>query len=193
MRVLLADASDLAHWGFRSVLRRRAWVDQLTCARSHREAVELARCHRPHVAVVAIELENAHAGLCHDLTAASPSTRVLLMSSERISEARARCLGAAGVVPRTLPAPEIAEAARLVGQGRYSFPPMAIQPADLLTNRERAVVELVVGGATNREIGNQLNLSHYTVKDHLSAVYRKLGARNRADAAARARRLGLLG
>jgi two-component system response regulator DesR len=52
---------------------------------------------------------------------------------------------------------------------------------------------LVVGGATNREIGNQLNLSHYTVKDHLSAVYRKLGARNRADAAARARRLGLLG
>ena len=61
-----------------------------------------------------------------------------------------------------------------------------------LTRRERDVLERVAGGATNREIAAELNLSPHTVKEHTSAVYRKLDVRNRAEAVQRAQRLGLL-
>ena len=63
----------------------------------------------------------------------------------------------------------------------------------LLSEREREVLDLIAGGSTNKEIAERLFLSPYTVKEHTSALYRKLGARNRADAVQRAQRIGLLG
>jgi ATP/maltotriose-dependent transcriptional regulator MalT len=53
------------------------------------------------------------------------------------------------------------------------------------------VLELMASGATNPEIGETLHLSKHTVKEHSSAVYRKLGVRNRTQAVQRAQRLGL--
>jgi two-component system response regulator DesR len=53
------------------------------------------------------------------------------------------------------------------------------------------VLELIGEGATNREIGERLFLSPHTIKDHTTALYRKLGVRNRAEAARRAEQLGL--
>ena len=61
-----------------------------------------------------------------------------------------------------------------------------------LSDRERAVLELMASGATNPEIGEALHLSRHTVKEHSSSVYRKLGVRNRTEAVQRAQRLGLL-
>jgi two-component system response regulator DesR len=61
-----------------------------------------------------------------------------------------------------------------------------------LTAREREVLVHVAGGATNREIAEELHLSPHTVKEHTSALYRKLDVRNRAEAVQRAQRLGLL-
>jgi ATP/maltotriose-dependent transcriptional regulator MalT len=61
-----------------------------------------------------------------------------------------------------------------------------------LSTRERAVLQQVASGLSNREVGASLHLSRHTVKQHTSAVYRKLGVRNRAEAASRARELGLL-
>jgi two-component system response regulator DesR len=81
----------------------------------------------------------------------------------------------------------------MVGRGRTRFPPKASQPAPPLTEREREVLDLIAAGSTNREIAQRLYLSPHTVKEHTSAVYRKLGARNRADAVQRAQRVGLLG
>jgi two-component system response regulator DesR len=77
--------------------------------------------------------------------------------------------------------------------GMTLFPPKARQPAPLLSDREREVLEEIAAGATNREIAERLFLSPHTVKEHTSAVYRKLGARNRAEAVRRAQRIGLLG
>ncbi|MBA2567170.1 MAG: response regulator transcription factor, partial [Thermoleophilaceae bacterium] len=59
--------------------------------------------------------------------------------------------------------------------------------------REREVLGLIAGGATNREIAERLFLSIYTVKEHTSGLYRKLKVRNRAEAVTRAQRLGLIG
>jgi DNA-binding NarL/FixJ family response regulator len=66
-------------------------------------------------------------------------------------------------------------------------------PERLLSAREQEVLGLIGGGATNREIAADLQLSPHTIKEHVSAVYRKLGARNRADAVRKAQRIGLLG
>jgi two-component system response regulator DesR len=62
----------------------------------------------------------------------------------------------------------------------------------MLSEREREVLDLIAAGSTNREIAEQLFLSPHTVKEHTSTVYRKLQARNRAEAVQRAQRIGLL-
>jgi two-component system response regulator DesR len=80
----------------------------------------------------------------------------------------------------------------MVGLGMTVFAPEADQPASLLTAREHEVLEMIAAGETNREIAERLYLSPHTVKDHTSAVYRKVKARNRAEAILRAQRLGLL-
>ncbi len=60
-----------------------------------------------------------------------------------------------------------------------------------LSDRERSVLALMASGATNPEIAAELHLSKHTIKEHTSAVYRKLGVRNRTEAVDRAQRLGL--
>jgi LuxR family maltose regulon positive regulatory protein len=63
---------------------------------------------------------------------------------------------------------------------------------DVLTPREQAVLLLLPSGLSAREIGNELGISHETVKTHTRSIYRKLGASNRRNAVARARELELL-
>ena len=109
-----------------------------------------------------------------------------------MSAAAARAAGASGFVSKDWDANEVAEAVKRVGLGRTMFPPKAEQPSPLLTERERDVLDLIAVGSTNREIAEQLYLSPHTVKEHTSALYRKLGARNRAEAVQRAQRIGLL-
>jgi ATP/maltotriose-dependent transcriptional regulator MalT len=71
------------------------------------------------------------------------------------------------------------------------FAPRQEQPSTPLSDREREVLTLMASGATNKEIAKRLYLSPHTVKEHTSALYRKLGVRNRAEAVQRAERLGL--
>ena len=84
-------------------------------------------------------------------------------------------------------------AVRMGGLGMTMFPPRSEQPASLLTDREREVLDLIAAGSTNREIAEQLFLSPHTVKEHTSTLYKKLRVRNRAEAVQRAQRIGLLG
>jgi two-component system response regulator DesR len=80
----------------------------------------------------------------------------------------------------------------MVGSGMTVFEPTSEQPTPMLSEREREVLDLIAAGSTNREIAEQLFLSPHTVKEHTSTVYRKLQARNRAEAVQRAQRIGLL-
>lgn len=72
-----------------------------------------------------------------------------------------------------------------------SHPPEGL-PEEPLTGRELEVLRLVASGRSNKEISGDLFLALGTVKNHTSSAYRKLGAKNRAEAIARARELGLL-
>jgi two-component system response regulator DesR len=195
LRVLVVDDHDVVHWGFRVLLGEQPWVERCVAARTGAEAVALARALEPHVALVDLFLAGeSGADLCASLRQASPHTRVLLISGAgRMSPAAARAAGASGFVSKDLDAMEIAAAVRMVGLGMTMFSPKAEQPEPMLTEREREVLDLIAAGSTNREIAERLYLSPHTVKEHTSAVYRKLHARNRAEAVQRAQRIGLLG
>jgi two-component system response regulator DesR len=118
---------------------------------------------------------------------------VLLFSGAgEISAPAARAAGASGFAYKHWPARRIADAVRLVGLGRTVFERDDQANALGLTDRERSVLEQMASGSTNPEIATALHLSPHTVKEHTSAVYRKLGVRNRTEAVQRAQRLGLL-
>ncbi|MHB8659240.1 MAG: LuxR C-terminal-related transcriptional regulator [Solirubrobacteraceae bacterium] len=194
LRVLVVDDHDVVHWGFRVLLGEQPWVERCLAARTGAEALDLVNRFSPQVAVVDLFLAGeSGADVCESIRTASPATRVLLISGAgRMSPAAARAAGASGFVSKDWDAGELARAVRMVGLGRTLFPPREQQPAPMLTTREQEVLDLIAAGSTNREIAEQVCLSPHTVKEHTSALYRKLGARNRADAVQKAQRLGLL-
>jgi two-component system response regulator DesR len=194
LRVLVVDDHDVVHWGFRVLLGEQPWVERCMAARTGDEALALLPTLQPDVALVDLFLAGeSGADVCDSIRKASPATRVLLISGAgRMSPAAARAAGASGFVSKDWEAREVARAVRMVGSGMTVFEPTAHQPAPLLTEREREVLDLIAAGSTNREIAEELFLSPHTVKEHTSAVYRKLEARNRAEAVQRAQRVGLL-
>jgi DNA-binding NarL/FixJ family response regulator len=99
---------------------------------------------------------------------------------------------ASGFIAKDRPTAEIIQALHAVGRGRTLFAAPAKAAVSDLSPRERDVLALVASGATNREIAATVHLSHHTVKEHLSSLYRKLGACNRTDAVQRAQRRGLI-
>jgi DNA-binding NarL/FixJ family response regulator len=194
LRVLVVDDHDVVHWGFRLMLTQQTWVERCVSAHSGAEALKLVARYRPHVALVDLFIgEESGAEVCERLRAVQPATRVLLFSGAgEISPQAARAAGASGFAYKDWPARRIAGAVRMVGLGGTVFERHDRRAALGLSERERAVLELMASGATNPEIGEALHLSRHTVKEHSSAVYRKLGVRNRTEAVQRAQRLGLL-
>ena len=195
MRVLVVDDHDVVHWGFRLMLTEQPWVERCLSARSSEEAVQMAVRYQPHVALVDLFVgEESGAEICERLRERSPETKVLFISGAgRLSPTAARAAGASGFVPKEWPATEIAQAVQLVGRGMTVFrDEPEEQPANRLSEREREVLDLMAGGATNREIAEALHLSPWTVKEYTGGLYRKLEVRNRAEAVQRGQRLGLL-
>ena len=194
LRVLVVDDHDVVQWGFRTLLGEQPWVERCLSATNSAEALEIARHQKPHVALVDLFLgDESGAELSEELREVSPRTRVLLISGAGgVSPQVAKAAGASGFVSKDWAAHDVAMAVRMVGMGMTVFAPHSQQPSGLLSERETQVLGLIATGATNREIADELYLSPHTVKEHTSAVYRKLEVRNRAEAVQRAQRLGLL-
>ena len=109
--------------------------------------------------------------------------------------------GARGYLLKGSPAAEIAQAIRQVHAGEsYLSPRIAaklvkgvVEPRSrtgLLSARERGVLRLVAAGLSNRQIGETLSITERTVKFHVTAIFNKLGAENRAQAVALAAERG---
>lgn len=195
LRLLVVDDHEVVRWGFRLLLDEQPWVQSCAHAADAESALEEARRCRPDVALVDLFIGAASGvELCSRLRTELPDTSVLLISgSGWLSPAAARAAGASGFVPKDWMAADVLGAVRMVANGMTVFAPREERPAVALSPRERQIVDMMSHGSTNGEIAGQLHLSPHTIKDHASALYRKLGVRNRAEAVRRAERLGLTG
>ncbi len=193
VRVLVVDDHEVVQWGFRLMLSSQPWVERCVGARNGEDALRLAARYQPHVAVIDLYVgTESGADICRQIVDRSRMTRVLLISGAgRISAEAARAAGARGFIHKDLAAGDVAQAVRMVAVGATVFQPSAAGGDPQLSERELEVLELVAKGATNREIAATLHLSPHTVKGHTSSLYRKLAAKNRAEAVQRAQRLGL--
>jgi DNA-binding NarL/FixJ family response regulator len=193
LRVLVVDDHDVVQWGFRLLLERQSWVERCLAASTGAEAVDVCRRLRPEVALVDMLLgEESGAEVCEEIRAVSPGTRVLLISGAGvISPFVARSAGASGFISKDWSAVDVVKAVRMVSLGTEVFADHAALDSPL-SEREQEVLSLIATGSTNKEIAGRLHLSPHTVKEHTSAIYRKLGVRNRAEATRQAQRLKIL-
>lgn len=128
--------------------------------------------------------------------------RVALLSGEASKEIVEQALeaGAAGFVPKTLPAKSMINAVKFMVMGEQFVPADFITASDSgashplankLTPRELQVLNGLTQGKTNKEIARDLDISEPTVKLHMKNMYRKLGVANRTQAALIAREAGV--
>lgn len=193
-RILIVDDQEIVHAGFRLLLEAQSWVASCVGASNCHDALDVRRRHRPHVAVIDMVVSGRPGlELCRDLVRQDPYLKVIVMSANSRTSARAvRAFGGRGFLAKGSPAGVIVETIRLVAEGVTVFPAADAGAATHLTRRELDVLETLVRGMSNPEVAATLHLSRHTVKEYTSAIYRKLGVRNRAEAAGRARELGLV-
>jgi two-component system, NarL family, response regulator NreC len=189
IRVLLADDHALVRQGFRLILSAQADMEIVGEAGNGREAVELADKLHPDIVVMDVampELNGIEA--TRRLLALSPHTRVVALSMHKDSVYVREILraGARGYLLKDSPAPDLLSAVRAVSQGEgYLSPGVSsavlddyrkhvTDPIDLLSSREREVLQMLAEGKTNKEIAAILNLSVYTVDAHRGRIMEKL-------------------
>jgi DNA-binding NarL/FixJ family response regulator len=192
VRVLLADDHALVRAGIRALLEDLEGVTVVAEAGNGSEVLELARKHRPDVALLDISMPGlggleASAQLKQEL----PEVRVVMLSMHANEEyvLQALRVGAAGYMLKDSATAELELALHAVMQGEtYLSPPIskqmvegyvqrvgAEQPvADNLTPRQRQVLQLIAGGHSTKEIAYHLELSVKTVETHRAQLMARL-------------------
>ncbi|MFD1536177.1 response regulator [Nonomuraea guangzhouensis] len=214
IKVLLADDEALVRAGVRAVLAAAPDIEIVAEAVNGREALELARTHRPDVALLDIRMPLLDGlGAAAELRRAVPDVAVVMLTTFSEDEYITKALdgGASGFLlksgdPYELMAairaahggaaflsPQIAHRViRQVSGGRMSRQSAAKERITVLTPREREVLALVGAGLSNAEIGERLFLVEGTVKAYVSAILGRLGMKNRVQAAVLAYEAGLV-
>lgn len=193
-RVLVVDELELMQAGLRSVLASAPWVHGCLVAGSAEIALQMVRRYQPQLVLVSTSLGGRSGPeLCRTLRERMPHIKVVLMSGDgQVSAALAASLGAVAALSKNMTRGALLMALKRVADGARVFPKVSASSEVKLSRRELDVLQHLASGLSNPETAATLNLSRHTVKQHTSAVYRKLGVRNRAEAASRAQALGLI-
>ena len=209
MRVLIADDHALFRDGLRSLMEAHG-VDVVAEARNGQEAVALARLHRPDVVLMDLTMPVLD-GLAATrlLSAELPAVKVVVLtaSEDDADLFEAVKSGAEGFLPKDLEASQFFALLEGVTRGEPALTPAlarkvlrelarprpAAPSQELLTEREREVLQLLVAGVTsNRDLAERLFVSENTVKYHLRNILDKLHLQNRAQVVAYALRHGMV-
>jgi len=193
-RILLADDHNILRDGMRLLLERQPGFMVVGEAADGREAVELAREHRPDVVVIDIAMPNMN-GIEATRRMVEKNSRIgvviLSMHYDESYVIRSLKAGARAYLLKDAVKAELIGAIHAVVDGRSYFSPKisrilqedyvqilgrksADDTYELLTDREREVLQLVAEGKTNKEIANTLHLSLYTVDTHRTHILQKL-------------------
>ena len=209
--VLIVDDRVMFRDGLSALVKEQADMISLGVAADGVGAVELAFDLEPDVVLMDINMPRMDGvEATRQITTLKPDIRVIMLTiygdDDHVFEAiRA---GASGYVLKDARSSELLEAIRAVRRGDVIIEPyiasrvltefrrLSERPIEVrytgLTAQERAILQQVGHGRTNKEIAKLLYLAEQTVKNKLSAIYQKLKVNNRAEAALRAAQEGLL-
>jgi two-component system NarL family response regulator len=199
--ILITDDHTVVREGLAAMIGRRAEIQVVAEASNGVQAVELALKHKPDVLLMDLRMpQMGGVEAIQTIRAAWPEARVIVLTTFDGDEDIFRALqaGAKGYLLKDTPREELLEAIRAVHAGRKHIPPeVAAKLADRLTSetlteREREVLQLIVGGQSNKEIGASLNISEGTVKVHVNSLLGKLGVSDRTQAVTAALKRGLV-
>ena len=212
IRVLLADDHQLMRSGIRLMLEREADLSVVGEASDGREAVALAKSLRPDVVVMDIGMANLNGiEAAQQMTGDRPEIAVVMLSmhSDESYVLRALKAGARGYLLKDSAEADLIKAVHAVAGGKSFFSPAVSKVLlddyvrklrrsgtedayDLLTPREREVLQLIAEGKSNKDIANLLNLSVYTVESHRSNLMEKLNVRGLPELILYAVRKGII-
>ncbi|HLH04374.1 MAG TPA: response regulator transcription factor [Bryobacteraceae bacterium] len=188
-RILLADDHTIVRQGLKLILASQSDLSVVGEAANGREVVELAQKLKPDVVLLDVampELNGIEA--TKQMMQANPRLRILVLSmhKEAVYVREILKAGARGYLLKDVIDTELLNAVRSVARGDgYISPAVSgallsdyrqnvTDPVDLLTNREREVLQLIAEGKTNKEVAAKLNLSVYTVDSHRGKIMEKL-------------------
>lgn len=195
IRIALADDHAVMRTGLRLVLERQADFSVIGEASDGREAVALVQKEAPDVLVMDIGMPNLNGiEAARQVAAAAPQVSVVILSmhSDEAYVLRALKAGARGYLLKESAESDLIAAIRAVHAGKAFFSPavsrMLVQDYvrqlqdreiedsyELLTTREREILQLIAEGKSNKEIAAILNLSLYTIETHRGNLMEKLG------------------
>jgi two-component system response regulator DevR len=206
IRLLLVDDSQLVRHGIRSVIEHYTSEPRIVVAgeaASVQETLATAATLKPDVILLDLRLPDGFGfTACREILRRQPEVRILVLTSYMEDEYiyEAITAGAHGYLMKEIDPAGLIAAILRVAAGESIISPeltarvMAIvranaqpDPAKLFTSlspQEKRVLDLVVLGKTNKEIGDKLGLSDNTVKNYLGSVFEKLNVKSRSQAAA---------
>ena len=204
--VVLVDDHKIIRQGIYSLLSPHSYFGLAGEASTGADALELVGIVKPDIVVVDFKLPDmTGAELCRRILKLSPETKVLILSAFFDQHLVAACFqaGAKGYLIKDSEHLDLPNALLDVYNGHSVFDPRVAdmlteiiqkrkQSSDVLSLRELDVIHLISQGLTNREIANQLQLTENTVKGYVKQIFVKLGARNRVEAVALARKQSIL-
>ncbi len=198
--MFLLDDHEIVRRGIRDLLEAEGDIEVIGEASTADQAVGRVHALDPDVAVLDVRLQEGNGiEACRDIRSLHPRTACLILTSFADDEAlfQAILAGAAGYLLKQIRTNDLVDAVRRVAAGQNLLDPAVTarvlerlrtgNPQDerlaRLTEQERRVLDLVVEGLTNRQIGERLHLAEKTVKNYVTSVLSKLGMTRRTEAA----------
>ena len=212
LRAIIVDDHELIRNALRGVLESFDEITEISEAGTGSEAEQLL-ANTPTVNLVMLDLglpDRDGMSLLRTIREKYPSVSVVVLSGieERDKMTTALEDGAAGFIPKSATQDVMQGALRLILSGGIYVPPeILLRPANLtprpvapsaltklgLTVRQVEVLQLMMQGKSNKEICRALDIAEPTVKNHVTAILRELGASNRTEAVIAATSLGVTG
>lgn len=201
IRLLLVENQTLVRIGIKTILSGQNDIQIVGEAATGAEAFDLFRKLKPDVTILSLRLPDSCAiDVLEDYFNENRRAKVLILAEHAGDSEISRSLkkGVAGYVCKDVSESELLKAIRAVSAGKKYIPADIAEilsenfGQEELTPKERKILQMIVGGNSNKEIAFDLSVSENTVKTHVKNVFEKLGVSDRTSAATLAIKRGLV-